>query len=109
MRTKSAKRWTESNPPHRKPWSKDAVIGFFVNKDDAAVWRGAMANNALKQLIGDADWGELDYFLIDFPPGTSDIHLTLVQTIPITGAVIVSTPQAVALADARKELACSRR
>jgi len=66
------------------------------------VWRGAMASNALKQLIGDADWGELDYFLIDFPPGTSDIHLTLVQTIPITGAVIVSTPQEVALADARK-------
>lgn len=77
-------------------------IGFFVKKDDAVVWRGAMASNALKQLIGDADWGELDYFLIDFPPGTSDIHLTLVQTIPITGAVIVSTPQEVALADARK-------
>ncbi len=77
-------------------------IGYFVNKDDAVVWRGAMAGNALKQLIGDADWGELDYFLIDFPPGTSDIHLTLVQTIPITGAVIVSTPQEVALADARK-------
>jgi len=77
-------------------------IGFFVNKSDAVVWRGAMAGNALKQLIGDADWGELDYFLIDFPPGTSDIHLTLVQTLPITGAVIVSTPQEVALADARK-------
>ena len=77
-------------------------IGFFVNKEDAVVWRGAMASNALKQLIGDADWGELDYFLIDFPPGTSDIHLTLVQTIPITGAIIVSTPQEVALADARK-------
>jgi len=77
-------------------------IGFFVKKDNAVVWRGAMASNALKQLIGDADWGELDYFLIDFPPGTSDIHLTLVQTIPITGAVIVSTPQEVALADARK-------
>lgn len=77
-------------------------IGFFVKKEDAVVWRGAMASNAIKQLIGDADWGELDYFLIDFPPGTSDIHLTLVQTIPITGAVIVSTPQEVALADARK-------
>ncbi len=77
-------------------------IGFFVNKIDAVVWRGAMASNALKQLIGEANWGELDYFLIDFPPGTSDIHLTLVQTIPITGAVIVSTPQEVALADARK-------
>lgn len=77
-------------------------IGFFVKKDDAVVWRGAMASNALKQLIGDGDWGELDYFLIDFPPGTSDIHLTLVQTLAITGAVIVSTPQAVALADAIK-------
>lgn len=77
-------------------------IGFFVDPSDAVVWRGAMASNALKQLIGDAYWGELDYFLIDFPPGTSDIHLTLVQTLPITGAVIVSTPQEVALADARK-------
>lgn len=77
-------------------------IGFFVKKDDAVVWRGAMASNALKQLIADADWGELDYFLIDFPPGTSDIHLTLVQTLAITGAIIVSTPQEVALADAIK-------
>lgn len=77
-------------------------IGFFVKKDDAVVWRGAMASNALKQMISDGDWGELDYFLIDFPPGTSDIHLTLVQTLSITGAVIVSTPQAVALADAIK-------
>ena len=77
-------------------------IGFFVKKEDAVVWRGAMASNALKQLITDADWGELDYFLIDFPPGTSDIHLTLVQTLPISGAVIVSTPQEVALADAIK-------
>ena len=77
-------------------------IGFFVNKQDAVVWRGAMASNALKQLIMDADWGDLDYLLIDFPPGTSDIHLTLVQTVSITGAVIVSTPQEVALADARK-------
>lgn len=77
-------------------------IGFFANKDDAVVWRGAMATNALKQLIVDADWGELDYFLLDLPPGTSDIHLTLVQTLAITGAVIVSTPQEVALADARK-------
>ena len=75
---------------------------FLRHKSDAVVWRGAMASNALKQLIGDAHWGDLDYFLIDFPPGTSDIHLTLVQTLPITGAVIVSTPQEVALADARK-------
>ena len=77
-------------------------IGFFVNKDDAVLWRGAMASNALKQLIGDANWGALDYFLIDLPPGTSDIHLTRVQTLAITGAVVVSTPQEVALADARK-------
>lgn len=77
-------------------------IGFFVNKNDAVLWRGSMASNALKQLIRDANWGELDYFLIDLPPGTSDIHLTLVQTLGITGAVVVSTPQEVALADARK-------
>lgn len=77
-------------------------IGFFVNKNDAVLWRGSMASNALKQLISDANWGELDYFLIDLPPGTSDIHLTLVQTLGITGAVVVSTPQEVALADARK-------
>ena len=77
-------------------------IGFFVDPDQATLWRGGMACNALKQLIGDANWGDLDYFILDTPPGTSDIHLTLVQTIPITGAVIVSTPQQVALADARK-------
>jgi ATP-binding protein involved in chromosome partitioning len=77
-------------------------IGYFVNPDDALVWRGAMATNALKQLITDGDWGELDYLLLDLPPGTSDIHLTAVQTISLTGAIIVSTPQDVALADARK-------
>ena len=77
-------------------------IGFFVNKKDALVWRGTMASNALKQLITDANWGELDYFLLDLPPGTSDIHLTLVQTLAVTGVVIVTTPQEVALADARK-------
>lgn len=77
-------------------------IGFFVGADTATLWRGGMASNALKQLIADADWGALDYFVIDTPPGTSDIHLTLLQTLAITGAVIVSTPQAVALADARK-------
>lgn len=88
--------------PINKYGVKMLSIGFFVKKEDAVVWRGAMASNALKQLIADADWGELDYFLIDFPPGTSDIHLTLVQTLAITGAVIVSTPQAVALADAIK-------
>jgi ATP-binding protein involved in chromosome partitioning len=77
-------------------------MGFFVNPDTATLWRGGMATNALKQLIADANWGELDYFILDTPPGTSDIHLTLLQTLSITGAVIVSTPQQVALADARK-------
>lgn len=77
-------------------------IGFFVNPATATLWRGGMASNALKQLIGDADWGKLDFLILDTPPGTSDIHLTLLQTLAITGAVIVSTPQAVALADARK-------
>ncbi len=77
-------------------------IGFFVSPEQATLWRGGMACNALKQLIGDSNWGDIDYFILDTPPGTSDIHLTLVQTLPITGAVIVSTPQQVALADARK-------
>lgn len=77
-------------------------IGFFVSPQTATLWRGGMASNALKQLIADANWGELDYFILDTPPGTSDIHLTLLQTLAITGAVIVSTPQKVALADARK-------
>ncbi len=83
-------------------------IGFLVDKDSPVLWRGAMATQALKQLINEADWGELDYFLIDMPPGTSDIHLTLVQTLGITGVVIVSTPQEVALADARKGIAMFR-
>jgi ATP-binding protein involved in chromosome partitioning len=77
-------------------------IGFFVNPNTATLWRGGMACSALKQLIADADWGELDYLILDTPPGTSDIHLSLLQTLAITGAVIVSTPQQVALADARK-------
>ena len=104
----------EARPTVKKVGNRDLIepeenysvkllsIGFFVNKEDAVLWRGAMASNALKQLIGDADWGELDYMLIDLPPGTSDIHLTLVQTLAITGVVVVSTPQDVALADARK-------
>jgi len=83
-------------------------IGFVIDPSSAAVWRGAMASNALKQLIEQADWGELDYFLIDMPPGTSDIHLTLVQTLGISGAVVVTTPQQVALADARKGIAMFR-
>lgn len=77
-------------------------IGFFVKKGDATIWRGPMASNALKQLINEGNWGELDYLIVDMPPGTSDIHLTMVQTVSVTGAVIVSTPQAVALADAIK-------
>jgi ATP-binding protein involved in chromosome partitioning len=74
-------------------------IGFFVKTEDAIVWRGPMASNALKQLINDGNWGTLDYLLFDLPPGTSDIHLTLVQTVPVTGAIIVTTPQEIALAD----------
>jgi ATP-binding protein involved in chromosome partitioning len=77
-------------------------IGFLTPADSAVVWRGPMASQALKQFFGDVDWGELDYLLLDLPPGTSDIHLTLVQTVPVTGAVIVTTPQKVALADATK-------
>ncbi len=88
--------------PIEKYGVKLLSIGFFVNPDTATLWRGGMATSALKQLIADADWGELDYFILDTPPGTSDIHLTLLQTLSITGAVIVSTPQKVALADARK-------
>lgn len=88
--------------PIEKYGIKVLSIGFFVNPDTATLWRGGMASNALKQLITDADWGDLDYFILDTPPGTSDIHLTLLQTLAITGAVIVSTPQNVALADARK-------
>ena len=88
--------------PIEKYCIKLLSIGFFVDPDQATLWRGGMASNALKQLVGDAKWGELDYFILDTPPGTSDIHLTLLQTLAITGAVIVSTPQEVALADARK-------
>ena len=88
--------------PVEKYGLKLLSIGFFVDPDQATLWRGAMASNALKQLVADANWGELDYFVLDTPPGTSDIHLTLLQNLAITGAVIVSTPQEVALADARK-------
>lgn len=79
-------------------------IGFLAPAEAAVVWRGPMASSALRQFLGDVEWGELDYLLIDLPPGTSDIHLSLVQTVPVTGAVIVTTPQKVALADARKGL-----
>jgi ATP-binding protein involved in chromosome partitioning len=77
-------------------------IGFFTSPSQAVIWRGPMAAKALNQMIFDADWGELDFMLIDLPPGTGDIHLSIMQSMPITGAVIVSSPQAVALADARK-------
>ena len=77
-------------------------IGFFVNPEQAVIWRGGMASNAIKQLIEDAHWGELDYFLIDLPPGTSDIHLTLISSLQLTGVIVVTTPQPVALVDARK-------
>ena len=80
-------------------------IGFFTHPDQAVIWRGPMASKALNQMIFDADWGELDFLLIDLPPGTGDIHLSIMQALPITGAVVVSTPQQVALADARKGIA----
>ena len=80
-------------------------IGFFTKPDQAVVWRGPMAAKALNQMIFDADWGELDFLLIDLPPGTGDIHLSIMQALPITGAVVVSTPQNIALADARKGVA----
>ena len=77
-------------------------IGFFTAPSQAVIWRGPMASKALNQMIFDADWGELDFMLIDLPPGTGDIHLSIMQSLPVTGAVVVSTPQAVALADAKK-------
>lgn len=88
--------------PIEKYGIKLLSIGFFVDPSKALIWRGPMASGALSQLFSDAYWGELDYMVIDLPPGTGDIHLTLVQTLPVTGVVIVSTPQNVALADARK-------
>ena len=77
-------------------------IGFFVRPEDAIIWRGPMATGAIKQLLNHGDWGEPDYYIIDLPPGTGDVHLTIVQELPVTGAIIVSTPQEVALADAIK-------
>jgi ATP-binding protein involved in chromosome partitioning len=94
--------------PIEKFGVKILSIGFFVSQSDALVWRGPMASNALKQLIVDTLWGPLDYLLIDLPPGTSDIHLTLMQTVPVTGAVIVTTPQQVALADVIKGVSMFR-
>ncbi len=102
MINREGRDWIE---PIERYGVKMLSIGFLVDKEKPVLWRGGMASNALKQLITDAWWGDLDYFLIDMPPGTSDIHLTLVQTLPITGVVVVSTPQEVALADARKGIA----
>ncbi len=80
-------------------------IGLLVDEKSAVVWRGPMASSAIRQFVTDVHWGELDYLVIDMPPGTGDIHLTLIQTIPVTGAVVVTTPQEVALADAKKAIA----
>lgn len=99
MVNQDGKDWIE---PVEKFGVKMLSIGFVVDKAAPVLWRGGMASNALRQLITDAYWGELDYFLIDMPPGTSDIHLTLVQTLNIDGVIVVTTPQEVAVADARK-------
>ena len=88
--------------PIEKYGVKLLSVGFFVRPEDAVIWRGPMATSALKQLISQGDWGELDYLLIDLPPGTGDVHLTMVQEVPVTGVIIVSTPQEVALADVVK-------
>ncbi len=95
--------------PVEKYGVKMMSIGFLTPPDGAVIWRGPMASSALKQFISDVDWGDLDYLLIDLPPGTSDIHLTMVQALPVTGAVIVTTPQKVALADAMKGLQMFRQ
>src|SRR3978361_2241097 len=88
--------------PIEKYGIKLLSIGFFTDPNQPVPWRGPMVSTAVKQLFNDADWGELDYLVVDLPPGTGDIHITVTQTFPITGAVIVTTPQNVALADARK-------
>ncbi len=93
---------TEWIVPIEKHGVKMLSVGFFIKPEDAVVWRGPMATSALKQLITLGDWGELDYLLIDLPPGTGDVHLTMVQEVPVSGVVIVSTPQDVALADVIK-------
>jgi ATP-binding protein involved in chromosome partitioning len=91
--------------PMEKYGIKFMSIGLLVNERDAVVWRGPMASSAIKQFVTDVLWGELDYLIIDMPPGTGDIHLTLVQTVPVTGAIVVTTPQDIALADAKKAVA----
>ncbi len=108
LQTEDARPYSESVEgrdliiPIEKYGVKMLSIGFFIDPEKPTLWRGGMACNALKQMIGDAAWGELDYLILDTPPGTGDIHLTLVQTIPLTGAIVVSTPQEVALVDAVK-------
>jgi ATP-binding protein involved in chromosome partitioning len=101
-----------NNGDHIIPLTKFGVkvlsTGFFVDPADAVIWRGPMASNFLKQLITQGEWGQLDFLLVDLPPGTSDIHLTLVQEVPVTGAIVISTPQEVALADAIKGIAMFR-
>jgi ATP-binding protein involved in chromosome partitioning len=94
--------------PLTKYGVKVLSTGFFVDPADAVIWRGPMASNFLKQLITQGEWGHLDYLLVDLPPGTSDIHLTLVQEVPVTGAIVISTPQEVALADAVKGISMFR-
>jgi ATP-binding protein involved in chromosome partitioning len=91
--------------PMEKYGIKVMSIGLLIDERQAVIWRGPMASSALRQFLTDVYWGELDYLVIDMPPGTGDIHLTLVQTVPVTGAVIVTTPQDVALADAKKGIA----
>lgn len=91
--------------PLEKHGIKLISIGLLVDEKNAVVWRGPMASSAIRQFVTDVDWGNLDYLIIDMPPGTGDIHLTLMQTVPVTGAVIVTTPQNVALADAKKAIA----
>ena len=80
-------------------------IGLLIDEKQAVVWRGPMVSSAIKQFVSDVNWGELDYLVIDMPPGTGDIHLTLMQTVPVTGVIVVTTPQDVALADAKKGIA----
>lgn len=94
--------------PLEKYGVKVLSTGFFVDPADAVIWRGPMASNFLKQLINQGEWGELDFLIVDLPPGTSDIHLTLVQEVPVTGAIVVTTPQDVALADAVKGISMFR-
>jgi len=109
---KPSARETESGKTLILPIEKYGIkllsLGFFADPDQPVPWRGPMASNAVKQLFNDADWGELDYLIVDLPPGTGDIHITITQSFPISGAVIVTTPQQVALADTRKGLAMFR-